>query len=80
MMLQNKLDRAMKWLNQKNKKQEENIDEFDLENYDPKAEWLKEQEENPDLEKNDWLALFLAAAIVFLPIFAVLIFILYVTF
>ena len=61
----------MDWLKEKNEKKDM-IDQ-DLELYDPRQEWLKEEEENIQLEKNDFLALFLSSFIIFGPIFIILI-------
>ena len=64
MFLQKKVDRAFKWLKEKNKLQDH-------------SEENKEWEENDiELEKEDILAIVLSALIVFGPIFLVLIIIL----
>ncbi len=61
----------MDWLKDKNQKKD--IIDQDLEFYDPRQEWLKEEEDNIKLEKNDFLALFLSSFIIFGPIFIILI-------
>lgn len=79
MFMQDKLDRAMKWLKERNKidnsvyenDAEKYLDENLPEDYDPRKEWMEEEEEIK-LEKGDVLALILAAIIVFGPIFLVL--------
>lgn len=43
------------------------------EEWDPKADWLKEQALNDEFERGDYLAMVLAAFKVFSPIFIVLI-------
>lgn len=58
MLLQKKLERAMDWLKNKSKNQEENL-------------------ENIELEKNDLLALFISALLVFGPIILFLFLILF---
>ena len=63
MMFKKRIDRAFKWLSEKTKGQDSNKD-FELE------------EEKIHLEKEDYIALFLSALIVFGPIFLVLIIIL----
>lgn len=59
MMFQNKLDRAMDWLKNKNKISEGEIPE------------------NIQLEKNDFLAIIIAALLVFGPIIIILFIIIY---
>ncbi len=72
MIFQSKIDRAMKWLNEKNHPiDSEAPDAFDA-SIDPKAEWLAEQkEEKVVLEKGDLLAIILSALLVFGPVFLV---------
>ena len=72
MMLQNKLDRAMDWLKEQNQTKDKMVDQ-DLGHYDPRQEWLMEEEENISLEKYDFLAIFLSSFIVFGPIIIILI-------
>lgn len=67
MMFQNKLDRAMEWLKNKNAPSQDNINE-----YDPKAEWEAEQDNNIKLEGKDILAIIISAIIVFGPILLLL--------
>ena len=84
MMFQNKLDRAMAWLKEKSKdpnrnhqKESEKFhDEDQLEYYDPREEWLAEENEKIQLEKGDLLAIFISAFLVFSPIIIFLILIL----
>jgi hypothetical protein len=77
MLLQRKIDRAMDWLKDKNNKSQPYIedsveDHSDLENFDPKAEWLRYENENIQLEKNDFFAIVISALLVFSPIFIIL--------
>ncbi|MDR7857758.1 MAG: hypothetical protein RIN63_14320 [Tissierella sp.] len=81
-MLQRKIDRAMDWLKDKNTLNQPNVedptdDNFDLENFDPKADWLKNESENMILEKNDFFAIAISALLVFSPIFIILGFIIF---
>ncbi|NLK43545.1 MAG: hypothetical protein GX300_04010 [Tissierellia bacterium] len=84
MMFQSKLDRAMAWLKDKNKDQksinqndtERIYDEDQLDYYDPRAEWLAEENDKVHLEKGDLLAIIISAFLVFSPIILFLILIL----
>ena len=73
MLFQEKIDRALKWVSDKNKKPDVNdLEDSDLP-YDPRAEWLAEQKNEPiKLEKGDLLAIILSALLVFGPVFLVL--------
>ncbi|NLY86013.1 MAG: hypothetical protein GX077_06650 [Tissierellia bacterium] len=74
----------MAWLKEKNKEQsgpyekgtEEFYDENQLDHYDPRAEWLAEENEKMELEKGDILAIIISAFLVFSPIILFLILIL----
>ena len=89
MLLQNKVDRAMNWLKEKNHRGQNNVeltDEFSEDNsddiyaYDPKAEWKAQEYENMELEKGDTLAILISALLVFGPILLILIIILILVF
>lgn len=71
MILQEKIDRAMEWLKNKNKN-EYGSSTSELGDYDPKAEWLAEESNKIHLEKGDFLAMLLSAAIIFGPILLIL--------
>lgn len=64
MFFQNKVDRAFKWLKDKNKA----IDGNDEKDHDEDMEI----EEDVSLEKTDYLAMFISAVMVFAPIFIIL--------
>lgn len=73
MLFQEKIDRALKWVSDKNKTPEVH----DLENSelpsDSRAEWLAEQKnEEIKLEKDDIWAIIISAILVFGPVFLVL--------
>ena len=87
MLLQRKVDRAMDWLKEKNKvnKTTDTIDtgkdyceNEELDYYDPKAEWLAEDNSNIQLEKGDIFAIIVSALVVFGPILLILMIILLV--
>ncbi|TJX14314.1 hypothetical protein E9840_06560 [Tissierella creatinini] len=61
MIFQKKIDRAMKWLRDRNKGEDKN----------------KGEDDELQLEKNDLLAIIISALIVFVPILLVLAFIIY---
>lgn len=63
MIFNNRKDRRSSWLR---RRKEEKIKDFD-----PEMQW--EKEEQIELEKNDFLAMIIAAIIVFGPIFLVLV-------
>ncbi len=69
MLLQKKIDRAFKWLKDKNKAKtcDDNPDKIESNESVEKIE-----EENVELEKNDFLAMFISSFIVFLPIIIIL--------
>lgn len=75
-MLQRKLDRAMDWLKNKNNNREVdtlyNEENEDME-YDPKADYLAEENVKIHLEDGDLAALILSAMMVFLPVVLILI-------
>lgn len=58
MMFQKKVDRAFKWLEEKNKDKESNNEDF--------------KEEDVTLEKKDYLAMFISSIIVFFPLLIIL--------
>lgn len=74
MLFQGKIDRAQKWLEEKNKKSDvRDIVDPDLP-IDARAEWLAEQnDEEFKLEKGDLLAIVLSAILVFGPIFLIMV-------
>ena len=74
MLFQGKIDRAQKWLEEKNKKSKvHDIEDPDLP-IDTRAEWLAEQkDEEIKLEKGDLLAIVLSAILVFGPIFLIMV-------
>ncbi|GAB6108615.1 hypothetical protein [Fusibacter bizertensis] len=74
MLFQGKIDRAQKWLEEKNKKSDvRDIVDPDLP-IDTRAEWLAEQnDEEFKLEKGDLLAIVLSAILVFGPIFLIMV-------
>lgn len=67
MMFQKKVDRAMNWLKEKNKKSD----------FDETINGLSEDDQNYKLEKMDILAAIISAILVFGPILIVLGFIVY---
>ena len=67
MMFQKKIDRAMEWLKEKNKKSD----------FDESIGELSEEDQNYKLDKTDILALIISALLVFGPILIVLIIILF---
>jgi len=73
MLFQEKIDRALKWVTDKNKKPDaHDIEDSDLPS-DSRAEWLAEKEnEEIKLEKGDLLAIVLSAILVFGPVFLVM--------
>lgn len=73
MIFQNKVDRAMKWLTDKNQANEVHGQEESDVPFDARAEWLAEQEaEGMKFEKGDLTAIFLSALLVFGPVLLVL--------
>lgn len=76
MMFQSKLDRAMEWVKNKNRKPDNDKVHSELEEDDLIEQW---EEENQDikLDKVDILALILSALLVFLPLIIILLIIAY---
>lgn len=76
MMFQSKLDRAMEWVKNRNRKSDNDKINGELEEDDLIEQW---DEENQDikLDKIDILALIISALLVFLPIIIILLFIAY---
>ncbi len=73
MIFQSKIDRAMQWLSDKNKAKDPHDQEESDVPFDPRAEWLAEQEaEGMKLEKGDLSAIILSALLVFGPVLLVL--------
>lgn len=68
MMFQRKIDRAMNWLKEKNKKSD----------FDESINRLSEEDHNYKFDKTDILAAIISALLVFGPIFIVLGFIVYI--
>ena len=68
MMFQKKIDRAMNWLKEKNKKSD----------FDESINGLSEENQNYKFDKTDILAAIISALLVFGPIFIVLGFIVYI--
>lgn len=74
MIFQSKIDRAMQWLTDKNKSAEvHDHDETSDAPFDPRAEWLAEQESEMKLEKGDISAIIISALLVFGPVLLVLV-------
>ena len=78
MIFQKKVDRAMKWLEEKNQSKTDNldtenyVDQSNEEDYDPKTQWL-EDNDKIEFDGKDYLAIILSALLVFGPIILILI-------
>ncbi len=66
-MFQNKVDRAMNWLKEKNKKSD----------LDGSIEGLSKEDQDYEFDKTDILALIISALLVFGPIFIIFLIIIY---
>lgn len=78
MLFQKKVDRAMKWLEEKNQNNTSSFhtenynNESNLEHFDPKVQWLYDNDK-VEFDGIDYLAIIISALLVFGPIILILI-------
>lgn len=72
MLFQKKIDRAMNWLKEQNREQDQKSEQEGDTSPDVEGDFLPGEEKKPVLEKHDLLAMFLAALLVFAPILIII--------